>query len=213
MASPRRVVLLARVSTADKGQTTDSQLLALREAAARHGWTIVEEIPLKVSAWDDKAAAEVRRRALEPIRAGRADTLAVWALDRLTRQGIAEALGLLNELEAHLGAAFFSLREPFLSTATADPSTRSLLLALLAWVAEQESERRSQRVRAKVQSSRASAAKLGKRARWAAGSMPSEEEREAVRRAHGRGESIRSIAESTGIPRSTVHRIVHEPAA
>lgn len=42
--APRRAVLLARVSTVDKGQDTENQLGPLRVAAQRHGWVVVEEI-------------------------------------------------------------------------------------------------------------------------------------------------------------------------
>jgi DNA invertase Pin-like site-specific DNA recombinase len=104
MSTPatRRVVILGRVSTTDKGQDTGTQLAALREAAARQGWEVVGEIALELSVWSDKEAAEVRRRALAPVREGRADTLMVWALDRVTRRGIEAALSLLREIEEHL---------------------------------------------------------------------------------------------------------------
>src|SRR5574341_498570 len=125
----RRVALFARVSTDDRGQDTGSQLLALRAVAARFGWEVVAEVPLEVSAWNAKTAADVRRQALTAVREHRADVLAVWALDRVCRAGIAEAFSLLGELENHLGAVFYSYGEPFLSTATADPHMRSLLLA------------------------------------------------------------------------------------
>jgi DNA invertase Pin-like site-specific DNA recombinase len=68
MSTPRRAILLGRVSTSDKGQDTETQLAALREAAKRLGWVVAEEIALEMSAWDASAAAEVRRRALAPIR-------------------------------------------------------------------------------------------------------------------------------------------------
>src|SRR6476646_10057660 len=126
-----RAVLFARVSTDDRGQDAESQLIALRAVAARFGWTIVAEVPLEISAWNEKTAADVRRQALAAVRLHRADVLAVWALDRAC---IVEAFGLLNELEKHLGATFYSYQEPFLSTATADPGMRSLLLALFAWM-------------------------------------------------------------------------------
>jgi len=206
--TPRRAVLLGRVSTTDKGQSTETQLAALREAAGRQGWIVVEEIALNLSGWDDKAAAEVRRRALAPIREGRADTLMVWALDRVTRRGIEAALGLLRELEEHLGGAFYSLQESFLSTAENNGQVRQLILSLLAWVAEQESARRSERVRAKAGSSRAAAAKLGMRARWGRGHLPSPNEVEQIRRLRADGRSIRDIAREVAVAKSTVGRVL-----
>src|SRR5882724_8125426 len=95
----RRVVLLGRVSTSDRQQDPEHQLTPLRAAAVRLGWIVVEEVALKMSAWDETSAAEVRRRALAPIVDGRADTLAVWSLDRICRGGIEAAFALLRELE------------------------------------------------------------------------------------------------------------------
>lgn len=206
--SDRRAVLLGRVSTTDKGQSTETQLAALREAAKRQGWQVVEEIPLELSGWSDKAADEVRRRALQPIREGRADTLMVWALDRVTRRGIEAALSLLRELEEHLGGAFYSLQEPFLSTAAGNGQTRQLILSLLAWVAEQESAHRSERVKAKARYSRNAAAKLGAKARWGRGHLPSPTDIEQIRVLRASGASIRTIAQAVGVPKSTVQRVL-----
>ena len=149
---PRRVVLLGRVSRGERNQDPESQLAPLRAATARLGWVIVEEIALVQSAWDESSAAEVRRKALAPIVEGRADTLGIWALDRVCRGGIEAAFSLLAELEQHLGANLFSLQEPFLSTATADRQARELMVAMMSWVAKWESQRKSDRLKAKVHS-------------------------------------------------------------
>src|SRR5688500_9064328 len=97
----RRVVLLGRVSRGERTQDPESQLQALRAAAARFGWTVVKELSLKLSAWDDEQAATLQRAALEPIERGEADTLAVWAWDRFDRGGIESAFKLLSRLERH----------------------------------------------------------------------------------------------------------------
>ncbi|HEX2572799.1 MAG TPA: recombinase family protein [Polyangia bacterium] len=208
----RRVVLFARVSTEDRGQDTQSQLLALRTVAARFGWQVVAEVPLEISAWNAKTAAHVRRQALAAVRLHRADVLAVWALDRVCRAGIIEAFSLLQELEQHLGATFYSYQEPFLSTATADPAMRSLLLALFAWMAEQESRRKSERVKARVVSKRQRGAAIGQRGKWGRGYLPTEGDIERVRTLGAGGRSLRAIEAETGIPRSTVARILKATA-
>ena len=208
-------MLVARVSTADKGQDPQTQLIALRQAAERQGWIVAEEVALKISGWDDKAAAEVRRRALAPIREGRADVLMVWALDRVTRQGIEAALGLLRELEDHLGGAFYSAQEPFLSTAANNGPTRQLILSLLAWVAQQESDRRSERMKAKVSAKRNRAAALGQRATWGGGAkgghggkLASADDMDRARRLQAEGESVRAIASALGLSKSQVGRLL-----
>lgn len=215
MPSGRRAVLFARVSSDDRGQDTGSQLLALRSVAARFGWQVVAEVPLEISAWNARTAADVRRQALAAVRQHRADILAVWALDRLCRAGIAEAFSLLSELENHLGASLFSYTEPFLSTATADPHMRSLLLALFAWMAEQESRRKSERVKAKAASKRQRGVAIGQRGRWGRGYLATEADVETVRALARAGRSLRAIEGATGIARTTVARIVNAagPAA
>lgn len=201
----RRVVLLARVSRGERTQDPESQLIALRAAAQRQGWTIAKELTFKLSAWDDQEAAKVQQDALAPIEAGDADTIAVWAWDRLDRGGIESAFRLISRLERHLGASFYSLQEPFLSTATADPEMRELMLALAAWTAKRESQRKSERLKAKAATKRARAQSLGERARWGRGSMPSSKDIERIRSMRSGGATVRAIAAEVGLSVGTVH--------
>lgn len=199
---------MARVSRGERQQDPENQLAALRAAAARLGWAVVEEIPLKLSAWDEAAAADVRRRALAPIEAGEADTLAVWAWDRFSREGIEGAFRELRYLEEHLGAAFWSLQEPFLSTATADRQQRELLLAIVAWAARWESQRKSERLKAKVATKRARSEVLGKNARWGRGKLASQGQIGRVRAMRAEGKTVRKIGEAVGISKSQVQRLL-----
>ena len=73
----------------------------------------------------------------------------VWAWDRFSREGIEGAFRELRYLEDHLGASLWCLQEPFLSTA-APREQRALLLSIIAWAARWESQRKSDRLRAKV---------------------------------------------------------------
>lgn len=214
-AAPRRVVLLGRVSTSDEGQNPENQLIPLRAAGARLGWIVVEEIALEMSAWDAHAAAEVRRRVLAPIVEGRADTLAVWALDRICRGGIESAFAFLRELEQHLGAAFFSLQEPFLSTAGTDRQTRELMVALLSWLATWESQRRSDRLKATVRARRNRAGAIGQRAKWGGGGKDShgghlatEDDVACAHELRAAGKTVREIAAAVGLSKSQVGRLL-----
>ena len=220
VSTPRRAVLLGRVSTADRQQDPENQLAPLRAAAARLGWVVVEEVALKQSAWDEASAADVRRRALAPIVEGRADTLAVWSLDRVCRGGIEAAFSFLRELEEHLGAQLFSLNEPFLSTATADKQTRELMLSLIAWVGKWESQRKSDRLKAKVVTKRNRAGALGQRAGWGGGTkgghggvLASAEDVERARALKAGGASLRAIGRELGLSKSQVQRILAAPPA
>jgi DNA invertase Pin-like site-specific DNA recombinase len=203
------------VSTDYKEQNPENQLGPLRATAARLGWEVVEEIALEMSAWDSAAAAEVKRRAFEPIREGRADILCVWALDRICRGGIEAAFSLLAELEEHLGAAFYSLQEPFLSTAGSDRQTRELMVALLSWVAKWESQRKSERLKATVRTRRNRAAVINRRARWGGGSKGSSggvlatlEDADRARQLRAQGATVRDIAAQLGLSKSQVGRLL-----
>jgi DNA invertase Pin-like site-specific DNA recombinase len=206
----RRAVLLGRVSRGERQQDPENQLAPLRAAAARLGWLVVDEVAIHMSAWDEVAAAEVRRRALTSIEEGRANTLMVWSWDRYSREGIEGAFRELRYLEEHLGAAFWSLQEPFLSTATADRAQRELMLSIIAWAARWESQRKSDRLKAKVATKRARSEVLGQRARWGRGVVASDAE---VARAHAlrlEGMSVRSISTALGVSKSQVGRILHQ---
>lgn len=225
-ARSSRAVLLGRVSTSEdrkdpetgrvvrQGQDPENQLLPLRDAARRLGWGVVEEIPLPgLSAWDHAEAREVQRRILAPFEAGRADVLMVWSLDRAVRGGIEDAFRFLRRLERDLGAGFWSLREPFLNT-TSDPQQREFMVALLAWVAKWESERRSERLKAKAVAKRNRAEALGERALWGRGHLPTARDEARIREMHAAGQSYRSIRDETGFSLGTISRVlrVHSEA-
>jgi DNA invertase Pin-like site-specific DNA recombinase len=217
----RRAVLLGRVSTADrrrneKGevrqQDPENQLVPLREAARRLGWLVSAEVPIPgLSAWDATEAAEVQRRILEPFRDGRADVLMVWSLDRVVRGGIEEAFRFLRRLEKDLGVDFWSLQEPFLNT-TADPQQREMLVSLLAWVAHWESQRRSERLKAKAEASRNRAAGGGGRARWGRGRLPTHEDEQRIRDLATSGMPYRAIQKEVGFALSTISHVVRSQA-
>jgi DNA invertase Pin-like site-specific DNA recombinase len=86
---------------------------------------------------------------------------------------------------------------------------RSLLLALFAWMAEQESRRKSERVRARVESKRQRGVAIGQRGKWGRGYLTTEADVEKVQALANAGRSLRAIQAETGIARTTVARIVN----
>lgn len=207
----RRAVILARVSRGERTQDTSSQVQALQAAAERKGWEVVQVVEQVKSAWDAKTAREVHQDALQAIKDGHADVLMVWALDRAVRGGAAAAMAFIQELESHLGAQLYSLQEPFLSTA-ADPATRELLLPIIAWVAKWESQRKSERLQARAAQKRATAEKLGQRAKWGRGSMATAADRELVKGLMKEGLPQRRIAEEVGLSLGSVNTLCRELA-
>lgn len=100
-----RAGLYARVSTNDQ-QTLTMQNRAMREYAARRGWTTA----LQVREVNSGAARrEAREKLLEAARRREIDIVLVWRLDRWGRS-VTDLLATLQELE-HLGVGFVSLTE------------------------------------------------------------------------------------------------------
>src|SRR5271166_4692357 len=72
-----RAGLYARVSTSDQ-QTLAMQNRALREYAARRGWTVVMQVK---EVGSGAAQREAREKLLEAARRREIDTVLVWRLD------------------------------------------------------------------------------------------------------------------------------------
>ena len=120
----------ARVSTQDQ-QTLPMQNRAMREYAARRGWTIAMQVKEVGSGATQR---KLREELLEAARRRAVDVVLVWRLDRWGRSVI-DLLATLQELE-HLGVGFVSLTEALDLTT---PAGRAMA-ALLAVFAEFERE-------------------------------------------------------------------------
>ena len=104
-----RAGLYARVSTNDQ-QTLPMQSRAMREYAARRGWTIAVQVR---EVGSGAAKREAREKLLEAARRREIDVVLVWRLDRWGRS-VTDLLATLQELE-HLGVGFVSLTEALVS--------------------------------------------------------------------------------------------------
>src|SRR6195256_5660053 len=147
-----RAGLYARVSTNDQ-QTLPMQSRAMREYAARRGWTIALQVR---EVGSGAARREAREKLLEAARRREIDVVLVWRLDRWGRS-VTDLLATLQELE-HLGVGFVSLTEALDLTT---PAGRAMA-ALLAVFAEFEREILRERVRAGLEHARRSGKILGR---------------------------------------------------
>src|ERR1700734_3793236 len=152
-----RVAIYARVSKDDGKQDAENQLAQLREYCKRQDWRIVQE-------YVDQASGKSGNRAQFTamlIAASRAqfDCLLVWALDRLTREGIHETFGYIKRLLSN-NVQFISYTEEHFRTT--GPSGE-LMIALAAWLAKQERVRISERTKAGIQRARAKGVTLGRK--------------------------------------------------
>lgn len=139
----------ARVSTSD--QHTANQLDHLRQIAKARGFVVKAEFVTEDSAWqasggNGKGTEYDRARAALIAGAHRGDysVVLVWAFDRLSRRGYRDLDGLLRQLAAD-GCAVWSDQEPWLTNLG---PMGEIALHMLAWVAEHESARRSERIKA-----------------------------------------------------------------
>ena len=146
---PVRAALWARVSTTE--QHSQNQTDILHEWAARRGLDLVAEFVTEDSAWQNgngtkgKEFDRTRDKLINGARLGHYDVVLVWAVDRLSRRGIEDTLATMRRLYEH-GCDIWSHQEPWL--VTSEPRMRELLVSFMAWMAEQESARRSERIKA-----------------------------------------------------------------
>jgi len=186
-----RAGLYARVSTNDQ-QTLAMQSRAMREYAARRGWTIAVQIH-EVSS--GAANRQNREKLLEAARRREIDVVLVWRLDRWGRS-ITDLLATLQELE-HLGVGFVSLTEALDLTT---PAGRAMA-GLLAIFAEFEREILRERTRAGLAQARLNGKRLGRPE--TAGLQAAE-----IRKLYRAGASKSEIARRLEIGRTSVRRIL-----
>jgi len=186
-----RAGLYARVSTNDQ-QTIPLQMRALREYAARRGWSIALQVK---EVGSGASVRHLREQLLEAARRRKIDVVLVWRLDRWGRS-VADLLATLQELE-HLGVGFVSLTEALDLTT---PAGRAMA-ALLAVFAEFEREILRERVRAGLAHARQNGKRLGR-------PITAGLHADRVRKLHRVGVSKSEIARRLQIGRTSVRRIL-----
>jgi len=151
----KNVVVYLRVSTVE--QSLENQLMALERWIQDRGYNLVEIYQEQESAWRSGHQKELSR-LMADLPKRRVDMVLVWALDRLTREGIATIFGLVSRFKAH-GVQVVSYSESW--TEQTGPMA-DLLFAISAWIAEFESKRLSERTRAGLARARAGGQVLGR---------------------------------------------------
>ena len=150
-----KIALYARVSTSDKDQDPETQLMALRGHAADHQLEVYREYVDRVSA-RDLAHRTAWRNLLDDGAKRRFKAVLVFKLDRAFRS-VKDMHDTLSTWDV-LGIEFTSVRESF-DTSTA---VGRLMLNLLASVAEFELEMIRERVKAGMDRARRQGKKIGR---------------------------------------------------
>jgi putative DNA-invertase from lambdoid prophage Rac len=168
------------------------QTRAMREYAARRGWTIT----LQVKEIGSGASQRERREMLlEAARRREIDAVLLWRLDRWGRS-VTDLLATLQELE-HLGVGFVSLTEALDLTT---PAGRAMA-GLLAVFAEFEREILRERVRAGLAQARQNGKQLGR-------PVTAARKTDQIRKLYSAGISKAEIARRLEIGRTSVRRIL-----
>lgn len=191
-----RIALYARISTVDKNQNPENQLLQLRGFCERQGWHIAGEyVDQKTGRTSDREAFQ---RLFQHAYEKRFDLVLFWALDRFSREGATDTLQHLRKLSSY-GVQWKSFTEQYIDSAG---MFGEVIISLLAVLAKQESVRRSER---------ASAAYARLKAQGRTDHLGRKRlvvDRDRIRAMAAGGMSVRAIAAKLKISHTSVHRIV-----
>ena len=150
-----KVAIYARVSTSDKEQNVETQLLPLRDFCLTQGWEVYREY-VDMAPANDLAHRIAWRELLDDAAKRRFSVVLVFKLDRAFRS-VKHMHDTLAAWEL-VGVSFKSLREQF-DTSTA---LGRLLLNLLAALAEFELELIRERVKAGMDRARRQGRRIGR---------------------------------------------------
>lgn len=150
-----RIAIYSRISTVEKGQDVETQLMPLRDYCHAQGWEVYGEYVDEASALD-LAHRTAWRELLDDAARRKFDVVLVFKLDRAFRS-VKHMHDTLYAWEA-LGISFKSIREQF-DTSTA---LGRLFLNLLAALAEFELELIRERVRAGMDRAARQGKKIGR---------------------------------------------------
>ncbi len=201
-----RVALYARISTADKEQNPETQLIPLREFVTAQKWTVAGEFVDRAPATDLRART-AWRELLDQAARRRIDLVLVWRIDRAFRS-VLDAATTLERLRAW-GVGLRSYTEPWLDTTS--PFGEALYYITAAY-AQLERGILAERVRAGMDRARRQGRRLGRpggthregfSVRW----------RELAPRISSGGISRRQAARLLGVSRATVDRLLRQSNA
>jgi len=191
----KQAAVYARVSTT--GQTLENQLRELRQAAKRHGWTVVKEyvdhgasgVNVSRTAYQDLLKASMRKEH---------DVVMAWSVDRLGRS-LKHLLGFLEDL--HAKGIDLYLHQQGIDTTT--PGGKALF-QMMGVFAEFERSMIRERVMAGLERARAQGKTLGR-------PRVSKRIEYRIRQAREKGTGIRAISKKLGVGVSVVQRVLAEP--
>lgn len=197
-----RIALYARVSTRDKDQNPETQLLPMREYVQRTGDTAVEYVD-QASA-TDLPHRTAWRQLLDDARLRKIDLILVWRMDRAFRS-VLHAAQTLEQLK-HWGVGLKSLQEAWLDTTS--PMGEMMYYITIAY-AQLERSLISERVKAGMDRAKREGKHIG-RPRLTDDPKRARKLREAVEAVRFGRLSYRQAAKQAGVALSTLQKALKE---
>ena len=189
------VDLYARVSTKDKEQNPENQLIRLREYCKSRNWDYREYVDFASGAKKDRPGLKSIMNELDHL-----DGILVLRLDRFGRslQNLLESLNLIRSQ-----GKFFEAIDQGLKISEKKDPMNDFMLAILGAAAEFERELISERVRDGLARAKRDGVKLGKRT-----SDKTKAQSRRVIELNKEYHSIGKISQKTNLGRGTVHNIL-----
>lgn len=161
-----KVALYVRVSkdeTSSSGilQDPENQLQPLKKFCEAMNWEVRDVFIDKASG--GSANRPEFQRMLSCVKQKYYDLILVWALDRFSREGMVNTLSYIKTLRQYK-TGLKSLQESWLDTS--QEGVAELLLAFMAWVAQQEKTRISERTKAGLARKKSQGIRLGRPIGW-----------------------------------------------
>ena len=150
-----KAALYLRIST-DK-QDLENQFEPLKRLAKGRGLKVVQVY--RDMATGKNSNRPALNKMLKDAHRHAFDVIVVWALDRLSREGMSRTVQLIEMLE-RIGIGVISYSEPYLDTT--NELARNILLAVVSTLAKAERERISERTKAGLARVKRSGKKLGR---------------------------------------------------
>ena len=151
-----KAALYLRVSS--KEQHTENQLQPLEQFCNQRGFEVVNVYAENESAWQAGHQYEWARLMID-AESRRFNVVVVWALDRVTRQGVSSLFLQIQELRRY-NVGLISVQEQWLEGLG---EFSELFVSMCGFIANFESRRRSERTKAGLARAVKNGSKLGRR--------------------------------------------------
>ena len=190
----KKVAIYARVSTSNKGQDLNTQLLPLKKYCKDKKRDIVQ-VYTDIMSWAKESRPSLNS-LLDDAKEQKFDTVLVFRFDRISRS-TKQLIDLLEKFRK-LNISFISLNENIDTTTP----TGAMMFTIIAAFAKFERDIISERVKFWIQKARSNSKQIGRKKIDVNDDM--------VILHHNEGLSIRNIAQMMNISKSKVHRILSQ---